>query len=276
VFDKAVADFHRDGFVRVTEGVLSQAEFKIVLQALERLEAAGTIDANSSKLQNLNDAIYFDDAIMNLARHPRVLALVEAIVGQKVELQHAKMINKYPAQGASSNVNWHQDYPFFPHTNDDLLAFALHFDDETDESGPLQFLSGSHKTGVLSHADAASGEFVYKINDPSFDMAKFPSTVVKCNAGDVTLHHGNVIHASSPSKGKRRRVLYLQYRAIDALQLAGVIWKSTGFSPYAEPPVKRYARFRDGSTCEVRSDGKLFDLFGKLAPDNKGGRNISE
>jgi hypothetical protein len=276
MFAKAAADFHRDGFVRVTEGVLTPAEFQDVLGALERLEAAGTIDANSTKLQNLNDAIFFDDAIMNLARHPRVLALVEAMFGEKVELQHAKMINKYPAQGASSNIKWHQDYPFFPHTNDDLLAFALHFDDESDESGPLQFLSGSHKRGVFSHADAGTGEFLYQINDPAFDIKAFPSVVVKCNAGDITLHHGNSVHASSPSQGKRRRVLYLQYRAIDALQLAGVIWKSTGFSPYAEPPVKRYARFRDGTRCEVRSEGKLFDLFGKLAPDNKAGRSISE
>lgn len=276
MMEETVSDFQRDGFVRITDGILSKDEFKKILAALDRLEQEGIVDANSTKLQNLNDAIYLDKTILDLAQNPKLIALIEAIFGAKVELQHSKMINKYPAQGAGSNVKWHQDFPFFPHTNDDLLAAALHFDDETDESGPLQFLAGSHKIGIYSHAKPETGEFIYEINDDAFDLSKQKPVVVHCNAGDMTLHHGNVIHASSPSQGKRRRVLYLQYRAVDALQLAGVIWKSTGFSPYSPPPVKRFARLQDGTKIEVRSEGKLFDLFGKLAPDNKGGRSISE
>ena len=34
----------------------------------------------------------------------------------------------------SGLINWHQDYPFFPHTNFDLLAFGIHLDDEDENS----------------------------------------------------------------------------------------------------------------------------------------------
>lgn len=276
VVSQAIDAFNRDGFTRIPGGLLSKDQFAHILAALDRLETQRTVDTQSSKLQNLNDAIYLDHSFLDLARNPDLVAMIETIFGCKVELQHSKMINKYPNQGAGSNVKWHQDSPFFPHTNDDLVALALHFDDESDDSGPLQFIAGSHKSGIFSHTDSNTGEFIYQINDPGFDLPAHEPIVVRCNAGDITLHHGNVIHASSPSQGRQRRVLYLEYRAIDALQLAGVIWKSTGFSPYAAPPAKRHARFRDGSRLELRSDGRLFDVSGKLAPDNKGGRSISE
>ena len=50
---------------------------------------------------------------------------------------------KAPEYGAA--VEWHQDWAFYPHTNDDLLAIGVALDDCEEENGPLMVIPGSHK-----------------------------------------------------------------------------------------------------------------------------------
>ncbi len=89
-----------------------------------------------------------------------------------------------------------------------------------------------------------------------------------CPQPFVTFHHALLAHRSAPKEGPQdRRLLVLQYRAQDAVQIAGVIGRATGLE--VEPPTdKGYARFPDGTRVEIRGiNGRLYDLHGKLAPD---------
>ena len=93
------------------------------------------------------------------------------------------------------------------------------------------------------------------------------STVLKCNAGDVTFHHCLTLHSSEPKKNdKDRRLIVYEYRAQDALQLSGAIWKSNGYQ-VEENTNDGKARFPNGIVIENRgNNGKLFDIYGKLKP----------
>src|SRR5918911_2653994 len=51
---------------------------------------------------------------------PKVKATLQALLGPAVRLQTTKLNTKAPGGGAA--VEWHQDWAFYPHTNDDLLA----------------------------------------------------------------------------------------------------------------------------------------------------------
>ena len=50
--------------------------------------------------------------------------------------QGDKLNMKIP--GVGSPVQWHQDWAFYPHTNDDILAVGLAIDDTTLENGATQ------------------------------------------------------------------------------------------------------------------------------------------
>ena len=53
--------------------------------------------------------------------------------------------------GYGAAVEWHQDWAFYPYTNDDVLAVGLIIDDMVLENGPLMVFPGTHKLGVFNH-----------------------------------------------------------------------------------------------------------------------------
>ena len=63
-----------------------------------------------------------------------------------------------------SAVEWHQDWAFHPHTNDDLLTVGVMLDDVDETNGPLCVLPGSHRGEIHDHH--ANGYFSGAI-DPS-------------------------------------------------------------------------------------------------------------
>src|SRR5258706_535075 len=69
-----------------------------------------------------------------------------------------------PAPGYGSPVEWHQDWAFYPHTNDDLAAVGIMIDDVDMENGPMMIVPGSHKGPIWDHH--VNGHFVGGI-DPT-------------------------------------------------------------------------------------------------------------
>src|SRR3546814_12432932 len=53
--------------------------------------------------------------------------------------------------GYGAAVEWHQDWAFYPHTNDDILAVGVIIDDMSEENGPLMVFPGSHRGPVHDH-----------------------------------------------------------------------------------------------------------------------------
>ena len=53
--------------------------------------------------------------------------------------------------GYGSPVEWHQDWAFYPHTNDDVLATGIYLDDCDVDNGPLMVLPGTHRGPTFDH-----------------------------------------------------------------------------------------------------------------------------
>jgi len=194
--------------------------------------------------------------------------MARRLVGHPIELQHSKFNAKPLHDKGAGEVNWHQDYAFFPHTNYDLIACLVHLDTEGMDAGPLRCLPGSHKWGPLSHV-GPDGRFAYQYTGGK-DLSAIPGVHLMGSAGMVTFHHGLTLHTSAPKQraGHRRFVIF-QYRAQDAKQLAGVIWNCHGMQVEADAsPKQSLARFPDGSIVELRGiGGRLFDVAGQLKPN---------
>lgn len=262
----AAVFFEQNGFVAFAD-ILAPDEIRTLTDAVDSASEAGKLTIGNDEMPNNNDCVFAHPAIADTVRNPKLVAMARHLIGHPVELQHSKFNAKPLHDSGGGEVSWHQDFPFFPHTNYDLVACLIHLDDEAMDAGPLRCVNGSHKWGPLSHV-GADGQFAYKYSG-SAELLSRPSTFLTGKAGMVTFHHALTLHSSAPKQraGHRRFVIF-QYRAHDAKQLAGVVWKCHGMQVEAEQtPTPSIARFPDGTRIELRGiGGRLFDVAGQLRP----------
>jgi len=262
----AAVEFHRtNGFVGFDD-LLSLDEMASVRRAVEECERSGTLKVGGDEFVPNQDIIFAHPGLEKLCRHPSIVGVVRDLVGGPIELQHAKFNAKPLKDGGSGEVAWHQDFPFYPHTNFDMVSCIVHLDEETIESGPVRMVNGSHRLGPLSHV--RDGKFAYECTDMA-RVADLPSTLLTVPAGMVTFHHVLTVHRSDAKTADgNRRIIVFQYRACDSAQIAGVIWKCTGHPVDPSAPEERHARFPDGSRVELRGcGGRLYDVTGALQPN---------
>jgi ectoine hydroxylase-related dioxygenase (phytanoyl-CoA dioxygenase family) len=229
---KQVEQYRRDGYL-VVEQVLGDGQIEALRRvADEWVEASRTVGVNGDvfdlepghsyyqpqvrRIKNpaLNSQVY--DAVM---RHPDLLDIVAQLIGPDIRYQGTKM-NMKPA-GSGSPVEWHQDWAFYPHTNDDILAVGVVIDDMRLDNGCLMVAPGSHCGPVLDHH--AAGRFVGSIDPAAID----PTSCVplEAGAGAITIHHVRLLHGSAPNtSGDPRRLFLIEYVAGDAWPLAGGDW----------------------------------------------------
>lgn len=159
------------------------------------------------------------EAFAALLKSKEIKAYLQELVGPNVALQTSKLNTKAPGGGAA--VEWHQDWAFYPHTNDDILALGLMLDDVDEANGPLMVIPGSHKGPVLSHHNK-DGVFCGAVDpdDPNFHFDKAVTLTGK--AGDMTVHHARTLHGSAPNRSDRPRlILFLECHSADAWPLLG-------------------------------------------------------
>ncbi|MEO1089375.1 MAG: phytanoyl-CoA dioxygenase family protein [Pseudomonadota bacterium] len=157
-------------------------------------------------------------AFAELLHGERIRGILSQLLGPNVALQTSKLNTKAPGGGAA--VEWHQDWAFYPHTNDDMLALAVMLDDVDEANGPLMVIPGSHLGPVLNHH--TGGVFCGAIDpeDPTFRFDRAMTLTGK--AGDVTIHHARTLHGSAPNRSDRPRlILFFEAHAADAWPLLG-------------------------------------------------------
>ena len=154
-----------------------------------------------------------------LTRNPRITGILAQLIGPDLRLHGAKLNMKSAGYGAA--VEWHQDWAFYPHTNDDVLATGLYLDDCDMANGPLLVVPGTHKGPVYDHH--ADGYFVGAMA-PEIEGLDYAKAVpLTGKAGSMTIHHARLVHGSAlNTSSKPRRLLLHEYTAADAWPLMGV------------------------------------------------------
>jgi ectoine hydroxylase-related dioxygenase (phytanoyl-CoA dioxygenase family) len=145
--------------------------------------------------------------------------MLAALLGPNLRLHGSKLNMKSAGYGAP--VEWHQDWAFYPHTNDDVLATGILLDDCDIENGPMLMIPGSHRGPLYDHhSDGAfCGAITGELNQIDFGKA-VPLTG---KAGSMSIHHARTLHGSAQNTStKPRRLLLFEYAAADAWPLMGV------------------------------------------------------
>ena len=174
--------------------------------------------AESPRLRRLTTPVAFHDAYWDFASQGPIVDVAEDLLGPDVVFHHSKLNFKWGAGG--EEVKWHQDIPFYPHTNYSVLAIGLYMNDVDDEMGPMGAIPGSQNGPIYDHYNAKD-EWVGAM--PDTDAAKLPMETagwMKGKAGTITVHHCRTVHGSMPNMSSRMRPLLINaYTAADALAI---------------------------------------------------------
>jgi ectoine hydroxylase-related dioxygenase (phytanoyl-CoA dioxygenase family) len=196
-------------------------------------------------LRRVNSPTEVSPAYLAAASESRIPDMVADLVGPNVKFHHSKINAKHPGSGTA--VKWHQDFPFTPHSNTDLVTALLAMDDVGLENGPLIVGTATH-LGPL--ASIWQGDTFTGIADDEAARAwEARARTLVMPAGSVCLMHTCVGHSSAANVGTRpRRLFIVVYSAEDAMPL----------SPNPLPSLHEGMLVRGDRTGRVRSTA--FDL----------------
>ncbi len=252
-----VTRYREHGYINVHEGLdvsfvdsLRAATDHLVEQSRELSEPNRHFDlapghsADAPSLRRISSPTELDDVFVEAAFESALGDIAADAIGGPVKFYHAKINFKLP-RSEVSNIQWHQDWPHFPHTNYDLVALSIPFHARTRENGAVQMIPGSHAGGPLSIW--RDGVYVFTC-EHDMDPADFDRAVyLECVPGDVQVHHGLAVHASAPNPTEQLcTTLTIQYAAADAFAYTAPVIDSIhrGATVRGEP--SRVARVEAG------------------------------
>ena len=200
----------------ITYGLIDES--RKVSESNERFDLDKGHSAAAPRLTRIKLPHKQDPYFWEILTQSKVTKVLTDLLGDDTTLITAKLNTKAPGGGQA--VEWHQDWAFYPHTNDDLLAFGLMLEDVTLDNGPLMVVPGTHRGPLLSHQ--SNGVFCGAIDpdDPLFEKDKAVTLTGK--AGSMTVHHVRTLHGSAPNMSDRNRlILFYEMARADAWPILG-------------------------------------------------------
>ncbi|MBT3270037.1 phytanoyl-CoA dioxygenase family protein [Candidatus Poribacteria bacterium] len=149
------------------------------------------------KLFHCHNVQFQSSAFARMIVDPRFTDRIADLIGPNIQLHHTKMFIKPPEQGAPFPM--HQDYPYFPHENDTMIAAIVHLDDAPLEKGCVRVAPGSHKLGPMDHLHEGG----HHLSTDEYPVAE--ATALPAKAGDVLVFsyltaHGSGVNVSGDSR----------------------------------------------------------------------------
>ena len=141
-----------------------------------------------------------------IAAHPRILDAVEGILGPDILLYSTEFLIK---EGKTKHiVTMHQDLAYWGLGEIDGIVTAwLALSPATQESGCMDFVKGSHKNRIVPHEDSFDKfNLLSRGQEIKVEVTKADKTCGTLDAGELSLHHGLMIHGSGPNSTDERRI----------------------------------------------------------------------
>ena len=229
--EKDVASYRENGYL-VVQNVLDAATLARMRQSIADLvvKAAGVKTHNEiydlepthtpehPRVRRIKSPHKVDPLFLEVVKQPGMISVLKALLGKDIRLHGSKLNVKAPKYG--SPVEWHQDWAFYPHTNDDILAIGVMLDDVEHENGPLLVMPGSHRINKVwdHHLDGRFCGAMDPTQTPELDYSKAVPCVGK--AGSCSFHHVRLVHGSAQNTSEKpRQLLLYECTAADAWPL---------------------------------------------------------
>src|SRR6478672_4997104 len=140
---------------------------------------------------------------VRLISDDRLLDVAELFVGPNIALFASHYLCKLPEEGLP--VLWHQDGSYWPLEPMEVVTLWLAVDDSLPENGCMRVIAGTQHLDLqeLQRRTDVDNVLSSQIDPAWVDESKAVDLVLK--AGDVSVHHPNVIHGSNANTSTKRR-----------------------------------------------------------------------
>ncbi len=155
-------------------------------------------------------------AIGKLVHHPRIVDLVEPLIGPNIQVFGDQALYKPPLHGGE--VPWHQDNAYWQCDPSNLVTCWIALGDVTEDSGAMRFIPGTHTRGIMGHKPGFQG--TKRLKEVDADVSD-PVTV-ELPAGGCSLHHCLTLHNTKPNTtGNPRPGIAITYMAVGTRDFEG-------------------------------------------------------
>lgn len=194
--------YDRDGILFPVQ-VFSADEAALFRCELESI--AGNCGADSPK--RLDGLHLFFDWAYRLVTHDALLDAVEDVLGSDILVDGTLVFYKPPQD--SSYISWHQDsvysgWHLTPSTSAWIALTASH-----PSNGCMRVIPGSHKQGVLDHANARDASNLLFRGERVHTVDESRAVDVVLQPGEMSFHHSNLIHGSNPNTSDEPRIGFI-------------------------------------------------------------------
>lgn len=164
--------------------------------------------------EQLHHFLMTDDPFwVRLISDDRLLDIAEQFIGPDIALFASHYICKRPYDGQA--VLWHQDGTYWPLEPMEVVTLWLAIDNTDAENGCMRVLPRTQNMRLLTPEELVQQNDGTNVLGSGIDPAQIDESQaidVLLAAGDVSVHHPNVIHGSNANTSSRwRRGLTIRY-----------------------------------------------------------------
>lgn len=195
-----IEQYHDQGFISPIR-VISEQEALSIKDELEQVEKEFPEEINSESRNNLHLSFAFLDA---LAHNKIIVDAIEDLIGPDISLWASVMFIKEPS--SKQYVSWHQDATYMGLDSLDFPTPWIALSPSNIETGCMTMIAGSHKTKIQNHKDTFAENNILTRGQVIQDVDESMAVDLILRPGEMSIHHGAVIHGSQPNNSNQRRI----------------------------------------------------------------------
>ena len=196
-----VEQYEEDGYL-CSIRVVDDATAQCYRQTFNELEAREGREKCQIGLLNRHIDQRF---LWDVASNPIILDWMEALIGPNVLLLHSHVFCKYGP--AEKFVAWHQDVTYWGLEPPMAITAWFAIDDSDPDNGCMRVLPRSHRGEILEHGKSTRAGNLLSVNQEVAvaEDAEASAVDLVLKAGEISIHHGRILHDSQPNRSTRRR-----------------------------------------------------------------------
>jgi ectoine hydroxylase-related dioxygenase (phytanoyl-CoA dioxygenase family) len=215
-------DFEEQGYL-VVEGLLTPREVEECRAEIERLHrvaaemearddpalrdfqrepySPGAVQGDLPVLRKIEQTRKHSDVFRRLAAHPRLIAVVQNLIGPDLLLFRSTLMLKPAFHGSAHGL--HQDSAYWPMDPPTLVTVSIALDDATPENGCFQIIPKSHEWGLQEWGRIARDRGEPLTDREDVDLSA--RIQVPLAAGSALFFHSLIVHGSGPNNSPHPR-----------------------------------------------------------------------
>ncbi|WP_255612042.1 phytanoyl-CoA dioxygenase family protein [Ruegeria sp. SCSIO 43209] len=195
--------YESDGFVAPLD-ILTVSEVQALRNDFEKAERILRDDPDKLKLLYS----YPDRLIPSfdaLLRHPKLIEAASTVLGPDLMVWSGALFVKEAR--SSKIVSWHQDLTYWGLDDAEEVTCWVAISEASEQSGCMKFVPGSHKSRIVPHVDTFSeNNLLSRGQEIAVDVNENDAVAAELRAGQASMHHGHLFHASGPNNTDDRRI----------------------------------------------------------------------